>query len=342
MKKYIYGTDTADPAAAAVKLKNHGYDSIILSAGDPDIFKACADAGLEAYLCFGAHTIGGFDKEKYTAVSAVNEPAPWFGSACPNAAEVSAHNQDAAFEFADSTPEIKGIFVDGARFASFASNEGIDSFFSCFCPRCMEKLDSLGYNALTLKAGISVVKSYLEGGKGEIRLMRAALESWFSFRSACVKEYMELFAMRAKMAGLRSGAFVFAPSLWWYVGQTPDALSSLDIVAPMLYRDYPHESGPATLNHEWKAFYQLCSHTGNAPETVLAQLFDTKVPENDGFAFPPEHVGFETEAARAMLNGKFLAPIIQTEDTLLDEVTDRCFSAGADAVGEFMYSQKRF
>lgn len=340
MKKYMFGIDEIDPKAAASKLTALGYDSVVLPGGNPDCFKACADAGLETFLCFGAHSIGAFSEDGHLSLTADNKPAPWFSSACPNAREVSSYNQDAAFEFADSVPEIKGIFVDGARFSSFASAEGPESFFSCFCPRCMKKLESLGYNALTLKAGISVVKSYLEGGKGELRLMRAALESWLAFRSACVKEYMELFSMRAKMAGLLSGAFVFAPSLWWYVGQTPDALASLDIISPMLYRDYPHESGPAALNFEWKAFYELCSHTSNPPETVMTQLFDTAVPENDGFAFPPEHIGFEAEAARNMLKGKVLSPIVQTEDARLEEVIKKCYSAGADAVGEFMYAQK--
>ena len=344
MKKYMFGLG-GDYTVAAKKLIDNGYDSVVLSGGDMAAFEAAQNAGLETWLCYGAHSIGAFSPEKYGAVDANGAPAPWFGSACPNAAEVNEHNMNNAFEAARKAG-VKGIFVDGARFASFASVEGAHSFFGCFCERCMKKMVKFRINSTAVRNGITDIMDFLNGGDGKnkVPMMHAAMDAWQDFRSRCVAEYMQNFSVRAHAEGFDAGAFVFAPSLWWFVGQRPDALRSLDVVAPMLYRAYPHKDGPACLSHEWSGMIELLSHTARPAAEIASMLFDTAFISDDPMAgLSPEHVGIETGAARAMLaKGIRLLPIIQTEDDRLSETAENVLKNGADGYGEFMYSQKNW
>lgn len=342
MIRYLYGLDPTDYAGSAIKIRAMGYDAVVLPTGNVESFCAARDVGLETWLCFGAHAIGDFPQSAFGARDARGAHAPWFGSACPNARMVNDHNMNAAFACAEKLDGLTGLFVDGARFASFASEEGSASFFGCFCDRCMEKMGAHGIDAQTTKNGIGQLMDYLDGAAGDLPVIRAAMEDWFDFRAACVREYMIAFAARAHASNLKAGAFVFAPSLWWYVGQRPDALASLDVVSPMLYRAYPHETGTACLSHEWAAFRALLSHTARPAEEVASLLFGISFMTDDPMSgFSPEHVGLETKAVRAQLSKSIsVAPIIQTEDPRLRETVNCVMDAGADACGEFMYAQK--
>lgn len=342
MKKFMFGLGK-DYTASAAKLIELGYDGVVIGGSDLAAFEAAKAAGLETWLCFGAHSIGDFSADKYGAEDAQGNPAPWFGSACPNAAEVNAYNMDKAFDIARKAG-VKGIFVDGARFASFASTEGSKSFFGCFCERCMKKMGKFNINGPAVRGGISDVMDYLDGGdaKDKVPVMHAAVDAWFDFRARCVGEYMNNFAVRCHAEGFDAGAFVFAPSLWWFVGQRPDVLGSLDVVSPMLYRSYPHEEGPACLNHEWAAMKELLSGTARPAAEVASMLFDTLILSDDPMAgFSPAHVGVETGAARAMLSKRVkLMPIIQTEDAELEKTYAEVMKSGADGCGEFCFDQK--
>lgn len=344
MKKYMFSLGI-DHVSAAKKLVDSGYDGVVISGSDLRAFEAAHNAGLETWLCYGAHSMGGFSEEQYGAVDAKGKPAPWFGSACPNAEEVNERNMNAAFETARKAG-VNGIFVDGARFASFASTEGARSYFGCFCPRCMQKMVRFGINAEAVRGGVQDIIDFLDGGDGrnKVPLMHAAMDAWQDFRGRCVGEYMQNFAVRAHAEGFDAGAFVFAPSLWWFVGQRPDALRSLDVVAPMLYRAYPHEQGPACLSHEWAAMIELLSHATRPAAEVASMLFDTAFISDDPMAgLSPEHVGIETGAARAMISKNIrVMPIIQTEDELLSETAAQVLKNGADGYGEFMYDQKNW
>jgi len=344
MNKFMFGLGK-DYEASAKKLIENGYDAVVIGGNDLDAFEAAKNAGLETWLCYDAHSIGSFDSAKYGAVDAQGNPAPWFGSACPNAAEVNAFNMDKAFETAKKAG-VKGIFVDGARFASFASVEGSKSFFGCFCDTCMAKMGKFRINAPAVKQGVSDVIDFLNGGdaKDKMPVMHAAVDAWFDFRARCVGEYMNSFAVRCHAEGFDAGAFVFAPSLWWFVGQRPDVLSSLDVVSPMLYRAYPHDEGPACLNHEWAAMHDMLTGTTRTPAEVASMLFDTLILTDDrANGLSPEHVGAETAAARAMLAKRVkLMPIIQTEDDELDKTYEQVMHAGADGCGEFCFDQKAF
>ncbi len=342
MKKFMFGLDK-DYAASARKLVDLGYDSVVIGGSDIEAFEAAKAAGLETWLCYGAHSIGEFSREKYGAVDAQGNAAPWFDSACPNAAEVNKYNMDKAFEIAKKAG-VKGIFVDGARFASFASVEGKESFFGCFCDNCMKKMGKFSINGPAVRQGVSDVMDFLKSvdSKDKMPVMHAAVDAWFDFRARCVGEYMNNFAVRCHAEGFDAGAFVFAPSLWWFVGQRPDVLSGLDVVSPMLYRAYPHEEGPACLSHEWNGMKELLTGTTRTPVEVASMLFDTAIISDDPMAgFSPEHVGVETGAARAMLAKRVkLMPIVQTEDNELEKTVELVMKAGADGCGEFCYLQK--
>ena len=342
MKKFMFGLDK-DYAVSAKKLVDLGYDSVVIGGDDLEAFAAAKQAGLETWLCFGAHSLGNFSSEKYGAVDAKGNPAPWFGSACPNAAEVNKYNMDKAFDIAKKAG-VKGIFVDGARFSSFASTEGSRSFFGCFCDTCMDKMKKFRINGPAVIQGVTDVMDFLDGGdaKDKVPMMHAAVDAWMDFRSRCVGEYMNNFAVRCHAEGFDAGAFVFAPSLWWFVGQRPDVLSSLDIVSPMLYRAYPHAEGPACLNHEWNAMKEMLTGTPRTPAEVASMLFDTAIISDDPMSgFSPEHVGIETGAARAMLAKRVkVMPIVQTEDSELEKTIELVMRNGADGCGEFCYSQK--
>lgn len=343
MNRFMFGLDYCDPNGSANRLAEMGYDGVVIpSSAGPAVFAAASEAGLETWMCYGAHSIGDFSQDGHGAVDAKGFPAPWFGSACPNDTEINKFNMDSALVAAQNASGISGIIVDGARFASFASAEGTRSFFGCFCPRCMDKMNRMGYDAEATRNGIAQLMDYINGGEGDIPAMRNSIENWFNFRAECVKEYMDSFAEKAHTSGLKAGAFVFAASLWWFVGQRPETCSGLDMVSPMLYRAYPHDVGTACLSHEWVAFRELLSHGARPAAELASLLFDMPLMSDDPMAgFSPDHVGFEVSAARAMLNRNIrLMPIIQTEDPELEAVYDAVMNSGADGCGEFMYSQK--
>ena len=80
-------------------------------------------------------------------------------------------------------------------------------------------------------------------------------------------------ATHREMPAARIGSFIFAASLAAWVGQTPDVVAGLDIIAPMLYRRYPADSGPACLNHEWARLLQmLTERSGLTLEDAVAAV----------------------------------------------------------------------
>ncbi len=342
MKHFMFGFDDKHPEVCAAKLKAQGIDAVVLGNADAHTEKALAENGIELYLCYGAHGLGeDFAAEEHLARDPFSRPTRWFGSGCPNDAEIVDARLNAVLEKAKKLPTLKGIFVDGARFASFASVEGAESFFSCFCPRCMAKMEMMGFDAENIRAAVGRLMETRRVADAD----RLFLQSWFAFREACVKEYMEKFAaaVHALPGGLLAGAFVFAPSLGAYVGQTESACAPLDVVSHMIYRAYPHADGPACLGHEWARALELF---GYAQMHALAEcachekagMVPEKTPEEllvHGFA--PDRIGAEVAAVSRALNGR-LAPILQIEDDLLQASADSALAAGAEGVGYFAYS----
>lgn len=340
MKRFLFGFDEGQPERCARQLRDRGVDAVIVGGADERARAALAENGLELHLSYGAHGLSAdFDRQEHWAVHASGGVARWFHSGCPNDEALAGARLNAALERACRTPGVRGVWVDGARFASFASAEGTEGFFSCFCPRCIRKMEALGIDAERVRSAALRLSA-------ERRISdEAAIADWFRFRAACVAEFMTRFAERVHALPGRplAGAFVFAPSLAGFVGQTARACAALDAVSPMLYRAYPHEDGPACLGHEWAAARERFE-----PQ-VLAQLSELAggqwIPA-DGVerlrtrGFSPEHVGREVSAARAQLRrGQTLMPILQIEDERLADSVNAALRAGADGCGYFMCGQ---
>lgn len=245
MKRFLFGFDAENPAVCAAALRRNGFDAVAVGSADKETAAALQREGLALYLCFGAFSLG---QSASAPLDAQGRPAPWFHSGCPNDEELYESRMSAALDRLKDTPTARGIFVDGARFASFASAEGPEAFFTCFCPRCMERMRSLGLDAERIRAAVAALMESRRVGDAE------GIRDWFVFRRTCVKAYMERFASRvhAMPGGREACGFVFAPSLAPFVGQK-EACAALDVISPMLYRHYPHPVGPACLGHEWAA-----------------------------------------------------------------------------------------
>ena len=342
MRHFMFGIDDKNPERCAAALRAQKIDAIVLGNADERTEKALADNGIELYLCYGAHGAGDeFADETHLACDPAGTTVRWFGSGCPNDGEIIAARLNAVLEKAKKLRTLKGIFVDGARFASFASVEGAESFFSCFCPRCMAKMEKMGMDAERIRVAAARLKETRCVAKED----RTFLRDWFAFREACVKEYMERFAaaVHALPGGLQAGAFVFAPSLGAYVGQTERACAPLDIVSHMLYRAYPHAEGPACLGHEWAGALNLFGYDtmralAECADPAKIEMTPRETPEKllpEGFA--SARIGEEIAAARAGIKGRLL-PILQIEDDDLRISAEHAIRAGAEGIGYFAHS----
>lgn len=155
MKRFIFGFDDAHPHFCAQDLKNRGFDAVIVNGISRDGAVILREAGIDLYLCFGAHTLGDAQpRNAHLALNPQGESRVWFASACPDDSEIADARLAQALQIAQELPGLKGIFVDGARFASFASPEGMDAFFSCFCPRCIARMQSLGPDAEAIRRAV--------------------------------------------------------------------------------------------------------------------------------------------------------------------------------------------
>ena len=337
MKRFVFGFDGTHPEACARALKARGVDGVVTGDVDARGAEALAAESLELHLCFGALSLGGMEApDEHLAEDAAGAARRWFGSGCPNDEAVRSARLEAALEKLRRTPTVRGLFVDGARFASFASTEGPEAFHTCFCPRCRAKMEAMGLDAEALRAAVARLSSSRRVLPGET----PRLQDWFAFRAACVRDYMERFAAAVHALPGRPLAegFVFAPSLGGFVGQTFDAWRALDAVSPMLYRAYPHAEGPACLGHEWAAALRLYGRTAlEALYGVAAEVSGISglFPEADADTlaergFPPERVGRELDALRGKMGPEQrLIPILQIEDRelLITERVARAHSA---------------
>jgi len=339
MKKYIFGFDADHPENCARRLRAQGMNAVIVGDADERTEDALANAGLELYLCYGAYGLK--PNAPATAQTATGKPVRWFSSGCPNDGKAAGRNMDAVLKTARRLKTLRGVFVDGARFASFASVEGKDVFFSCFCPKCMKKMDDAGLNAKAVRASVARLMATKQVLDKDVDNLNA----WMDFRAATVQKYLDGFSksVHAIRANLLAGAFVFAPSLARFVGQTAEACRSLDVVAPMLYRAYPHEDGPACLGHEWAKLKELFGDNASdfvrtvSPGEIIPEQSSANLLEN---GFQPARIGEEVSRAHAALHPEQkLWPILQIEDSDLSESTRFAFESGADSVGYFMFGQ---
>jgi hypothetical protein len=347
----MHGSGPDIPAAVRV-LKKAGFEAVV--GNQPQLIAEANHAGLDAYLCSGAFGASGrFAAENYLARDINGKPQLWFNSTCPNQPEVRKANLEAAAEMA-AVSGIRGILIDGARFASPASSRNPDAFYTCFCPVCAEKAEQLRYDFDLMRSAVQALYQWMRGGTAERLLPHAqGLLDWFSFRRRCTTEHLLNFVngVKAFNPELAVGIYIFSPAIAPLVGQSySDLDGQMDIVAPMIYRCYNAEDGPATLNHELAAVAAELSRCVFSPHSTLEILSVlTGLPLGGGLSgadirlqgFPTDAVGIEVRRARSMLpNTRNLIPIIQLDDPMLRHSIDAALQSGADGVNFFAYDHR--
>lgn len=336
--RYVFGFDKSDPVNCARALKSRGITAVVTDISGSSLAEVLIQEELDVYLCYVAHHLNSHETQPCQDVS--GHARIWFGSGCTNDEALAQYHLNAVLQAI--RPGIKGVLVDGARFASFASPEGRDAFLTGFCPRCLHRMDEMGLDIAAIQNAVLSLKDPSRPIDAE------GFQAFLTFRSQCVQSYMDHFAqtIHAVSPPLKAGAFIFDPFLAPFVGQTMAACESLDIIAPMIYRRYPHDQGPACLNHEWAQLHHLMGErigqylalagVDDAPPTATGRTADEILKSG----FEPEQVFRSVEKARALIRPhQLLWPILQLEDTSVKTCTDHAFAAGADAVGYFAYGQ---
>lgn len=354
----MFGIDKNNLLACARQLADRGIGAVVIG-GRPDaaVLEAADRCSLDVYSCFGAFSLrDDFADVTHWAQDFNQTPQCWFSSGCPNDPDLRQARLDEAAAIA-RTPGLKGIFVDGARFASPASADSFDAFLTCFCPRCRQVAEDAGFDMDQMQQSVRQLHQLTSGGSGSLSDCLAGLSAWLAFRRHCMTGYYADFIrqMRRSNHKLQIGAFIFAASLSAWVGQTADVVSGLDLVAPMLYRRYPERQGPACLNHEWSIFLEeLTARTGLSIEQAADALHPFARPQSiltwqnspeprtaaviksDGFE--PARLVEETAALVCDLPAeKPVVPIIQLEDDRLAESIAAVQAGGASGFGFFMY-----
>lgn len=321
MYMYMFGADNNDIENFAVDMKAHSMNAVVAGNFTEYDVEVLAKNGLDAYLCYGAFGRGDYD-DSHLAIDFKGDCRVWFGSGCPSDEEIAVSHLNGVIEKA-KTKGIKGIFSDGARFASFASSEGRDSFWTCFCPRCITRAERLGYDLESVRYMYKNDK-YSEG----LRIMT-------EFRNSAMKEYFvrAYRDIKASNPELLVAAFIFPASLANYVGQ--GRVTDVDILAPMIYRSYPHTEGPACLNHEWSAAADMLDIDW---QSYGMKTYASTPGELLSIGFEPDMLCTETEAVKGFAPS--IMPIIQLEDNRLSDSIAQIYAAGADGCGFLAYSKE--
>lgn len=348
------------PKATAEALKAAGFDVVV--AGGDKVIEAVNAAGMDSWLCGGAFGLGKHGKDDaQKARDLAGRPQVWFSSGCPNSTVLREANLESYAKMA-ATPGIKGILVDGCRFASPAS--GLDPFFTCFCPTCREKAGKLGfdfdainrdvkalYNALTGKAVAKRRRgaAWLTSPVGVLEWLTdyPGVLDWLRFRRTCTTEHFRAVGKIIHDAKLKMGVYIFTPSIAPVVGQSyVDLREFVDVFAPMIYRNYPERPGPACLNWELTILPEELGLEGKPSEeqamqlilawTGLWQVTSARTIKQIRAALPPEAVGYETAMARALIGKDVtLAPIIHIDDPMMTKTAGLVRKSGASGVNFF-------
>jgi len=350
-----------DPKATARALKEAGFGVVV--AGGEAVIEAVNEVGMDAWLCGGEFEYGGLDDaDSHKAVDILGEPQVWFGSGSPNSPAIRAANLK-AYEDMVATKGVKGILVDGCRFASPAS--GLRPFFTDFSIHSEKKAAALGFDFARMKQDVRKAFDLISGlggnsGRDAVWLSSAVgvvewltehpgVLDWFRFRRVCATEHFRDISAIIHGAGLRMGVYIFTPSIAPLVGQSyADLAPFVDVLAPMIYRNYPDRPGPACLNWELMVIPEELGLVGKPEEaaamglilswTGLAEVVPSRSIEEIRAAVPPEAVGHETAMARACLpRDKELAPIIYIDDPEMAKTAALVRDNGANGVNFFVF-----
>lgn len=275
----------------------------------------------------------------------------WFGSICPSDPQVRAANLAHAARTATESG-IRGILIDGCRFSSPASGQGVNSFFTCFCPRCRRLAGELGLDPERMAAGadwaqrLCARESLPQPGD-----LGAALAQWRAFRQALVTQHIRGFVRTVKAVNpaLDVGIYSFTPALAPWVGQDYAALADAGIqwFSPMIYRCWPEADGPACLNIELAALAEaLCASLDwRRARELLEEACQVEIPGDSPAAlrkqgFAPAIIAAETARVRRAVGALPVWPILQLQDPQLADAESEALAGGADGVALFSWNQE--
>jgi hypothetical protein len=313
-----------------------------------------------------AHAFPATGESEDLTIDIYGQPFQWFGSGCPNSPAIRTQFYRTMDRLLKGN--IKGVFLDGVRFPSPASSETNSGFFSCFCPRCQEDMTTRGYDRETIMRDVRQTADLILTGlsttlqrwlrdlcspAGWLTLNAAypGLFAWFKYRADCITDFVQELStwMCKSHTGKELAAFLFQPCLAYFVGQDYRRLSpDLQIVSPMIYRNYPHRPGPATINQEIMAMATLLwEGTSLSFAQCLQDLLhifglevEEELPQNPDslISMPIAHVTAETLAAAAFSGPRSkVIPIIWAGDHRLPETIAALKQTGVEQAILFTY-----
>lgn len=362
---WMHGFDGADPAGSLDQLCSAGFEAVV-SGYDPAWLARVADRGLAAYACSGTFSATGrFADPSYLAIDLYGQARTWFGSTCPSKPDVRRHNIDALAVWA-ANKNVTGIMLDGARFASPASDENPLAFFTCFCADCHKRATAWDFDFARMRRDVRRLHQLIAGeatGPAWPSCPAGALDwlaflqqlpgvlDWLDFRRRCTSEHISDVSRAIKQvrSDIVMGLYLFTPTLAPLVGQSyADLASVVDVFAPMIYRSYPAASGPACLNKELACMARELSFAGRRSDAWIAGLlsswtgYDAAWLQSSGqidSGLPVRSVAIETAKARSLVKRR-LVPIIQLDDPAVTDSVAAALESGADGVNFFLYDRR--
>ncbi len=350
MRLFLHGTPSERDKLK--ELKDLGFEALVLGK-DIKSIENSLEEGFKTYVCSGSYKLPAGKDEKYLSVDINGNRQILFNSSCPNQEDIRNNNLKAINDIL-KIKDLKGLFLDGARFASPGS--GIKPFFTCFCDTCRVKAYELGYDFKKIKKDVKKLYQVLTNKTPDsLKFLQSPSDmlhlygefpgifEWFRFRSDCTVEHIQKVSNIVTKAEREFAVYYFTPSLAPIVGQSYIAIKEMvDIFSPMIYRNYPVIS-PACLNSELAAIPDEL-RTSKLPykdvlQFILAFTGFEKDQSLDTVAkgLSPQAIYDETQKAKLLTSSKLLIPIIYLDDDLLKESVQAVKEGGADGISFFRY-----
>ena len=139
MNHFLYGFHNADPKGFIQELREKQIDTIIMGNPTEEIATLLAEADIDLYLCSGTLSLNPALTHDCQARDTEGAPTQWFRSGCPNDAALADFHLDRAAAKAATLPTLRGVLLDGARFASFPLLKARKPFSLAFVPAVWRK-----------------------------------------------------------------------------------------------------------------------------------------------------------------------------------------------------------
>ncbi len=202
-----------------------GIKELFFSLDTPESILADACKSFKVFIEFKP-----FESHRNPVTNVFDEKKDLKVLSCPTNRELWKRNLD---NLRGKIKHADGVVLDFVRYPSFSAG---NFFFSCFCENCKKFAEEHGYDFNLIKeSALSFYRKDFEKSK-----------YWFEFKNFVLKSYLEYFENKIS---IEKRAFVFSPSLSYFVGQDYDVfLKYLDKLHPMVY---PEGSlGPACIGYE--------------------------------------------------------------------------------------------